>query len=251
MLNWERAKSWGLPLDRILTPLGPLEDVSIDTPADRAAIARAAHRPEVRLVVVDSFSGASRRGENSSQSLAAVRWLAALARDTGKPILLLHHLRKRGLLDGAAIQMARTVSLERLRGHSSIVQPARTVLALDAPDPHRGERKRLLMIKSNLAPFPEPLGVWVTERGEVRFGAAPEPPERTTALDQAVQAIRDLLQGGPLPAEKVMHDLQALGLSEKTIRRAKTKLGVCSDKERDRWVWALPLDKLELASRDH
>jgi putative DNA primase/helicase len=238
VLNWERARAWGLPLERILAPLGALEDVSIDVPAHREAISRLAHRPEVGLVVVDSFSGASRRDENSSESLAAVRWLAALARDTGKPVLLLHHLRKRGLLDGD-----HKVSLERLRGHSSIVQPARTVLALDAPDPKRAERRRLSVIKSNLAPFPEPLGFWVTERGEVRFGEAPEAPQTLTVLDRAMEALRDMLGGGPVPAEEAMGDLRESGLSEKTIRRAKTKLGVRSDKERGGWVWALPSDE--------
>jgi hypothetical protein len=200
----------------------------------------------VRFVVVDSFSGAARRNGRSGESPAAVRWLAALARDTGKSILLLHHLRKRALLGGA-----RRVSLDRLRGHSSIVQPARIVLALDAPDPIGEDLRRLSVIKSNLAAPPEPLGLWVTESGELQFGPVPEPPVKTTALEQAMHALRDRLQSGPLPVEQVIDDLQEQGFSPRTIRRAKVQLGVCSDKERDRWVWALPLDKLELARRDH
>jgi putative DNA primase/helicase len=237
VLNWERAKSWGLPLERILAPLGALEDVSIDAPAHREAIAHLARRPEVRLVVVDSFSGASRRDENSSESLAAVRWLAALARDTGKPVLLLHHLRKRGLLDGD-----HKVSLERLRGHSSIVQPARTVLALDAPDPRRGERRRLSVIKSNLAPFPQPLGLWVTERGEVRFGEAPEAPQALTVLDRAMEALKELLGDGPVPADEAKAYLEELDISKRTADRAKAKMGIRSDRKDDHWVWELPSD---------
>jgi hypothetical protein len=105
------------------------------------------------------------------------------------------------------------------------------------------------VIKSNLASFPEPLEMWVTEGGEVRFGAAPAPPQRASALEQAMQATCEMLQGGPLPAEQVMHDLQALGFAERTIRRAKVQLGVCSNRDREGWVWALPLDKLVLAGR--
>jgi putative DNA primase/helicase len=242
VLNWERARAWGLPLERILAPLGALEDVSIDAPAHREAISYLAHRPEVRLVVVDSFSGASRRDENSSESLAAVRWLAALARDTGKPILLLHHLRKRGLLDAD-----HKVSLERLRGHSSIVQPARTVLALDAPDPNRGERRRLSVIKSNLAPFPQPLGFWVTERGEVRFGEAPQVPQALTVLDRAMEALKDLLEGGPVHVDALMEDLEDQGISAPTARRAKAKLGIVSRKRNGGWMWRLPSDGGELS----
>jgi putative DNA primase/helicase len=242
-INWERAKSWGLPLDRILTPLGPLEDVSLDAPAHQAAIARAAHRPEVRLVVVDSFSGASRRGENASERLAAVRWLAALARDTGKAILLLHHLRKRG--------PPGRVSLERLRGHSSIVQPARTVLALDAPDPYRGGLRRLSVIKSNLAPFPEPLGVWVAAGGEVRFAQAPRAPRPATALERAVEALKELLGDGPAPANEVQAYLQEARIAKRTAERAKAEMGILSRPEKGRWVWELPSNGSGAASRDN
>jgi putative DNA primase/helicase len=237
VLNWERALSWALPREKILVPLGVLEDVQIDDPEHRRAMAYIADRPEVRFVVVDSFSGASRRDENSSESMAAVKWLAALARDTGKPILLLHHLRKRGILDSD-----QKVSLERLRGHSSIVQPARLVLALDTPNPNREDTKRLSVIKSNLAPFPAPLGLRVTERGQVMFCQAPKPPQAMTLIDQAVEALKALLSGGPVPYDELMEDLQDIGISERTARRAKAALGVVSRKKRDGWTWGLPSD---------
>jgi putative DNA primase/helicase len=234
-LNWERARAWGLPLERILTPLGPLEDVSIDAPAHQAAIARAAHRPEVGLVVVDSFSGAGHRNESSSEGHMAVRRLAVLARDTGKAVLLLHHLRKRSLLDAG-----HQVSLERLRGHSSIVQPARVVLALDAPNPYRETYKRLSVIKSNLAPFPQPLGFWVAEDGKARFALASPAPRSTTALERAAEALQELLSDGPVPAEGLVADLVGLGISEPTVRRAKARLGIVSSKREDGWTWELP-----------
>ena len=239
-LNRERARAWGLPLERILTPLGPLEDVSIDAPAHRAAIARAARQPEVRLVVVDSFSGTGGRSENSSASHMAVRWLAALARDTGKAVLLLHHLRKRSLLDAAAGQTAHKVSLERLRGHSSIVQPARVVLALDAPNPYRETYKRLSVIKSNLGPFPQPLGFWVAGGGQARFAPALPAPQSTTALERATEALQELLEDGPAPAAGLMADLGELGISKPTARRAKARLGIVSCKQNGGWTWELP-----------
>jgi hypothetical protein len=246
VLNWERARSWGLPLDRILTPLEPLTDISLDTLSHRQAIEELAHRPEVRLVVVDSFSGASRRDENSSESLAAVQWLAALARDTGKAILLLHHLRKRGLLDGG-----NKVGLERLRGHSSIVQPARVVLALDAPDPNREGYKRLSVIKNNLSTFPEPVGFWVTKEGEMRFGDAPEAPQKATALERAMEALKDLLNEGPVPADKALAHLKEARISKRTAERAKARMGILSRSEGDHWLWELPPNGAEPTSRDN
>ena len=51
-----------------------------------------------------------------------------LARDTGKPVLCTHHLRKKGLQDGEA------VTLDRLRGSSATVQTARLVWAEEAAE---------------------------------------------------------------------------------------------------------------------
>jgi len=100
-LNLERARLWRLPMERIRTPFDdPFVDVKIDNAAHRHAIEMVARQDDVRFIVVDSLSGASTRDENSSDTLGLVIWLAELARDTGKAVLLLHHLRKRGILDG-------------------------------------------------------------------------------------------------------------------------------------------------------
>jgi len=237
-LNLERAKTWGLPLDRLIFPFGePTRDVQLDDPQHRAAIDAAIHRPDVRFCVVDSLSGASGRDENSSETLETVHWLAMLARDSGRPILVTHHLRKRSLFDGDD----QKVSLARLRGYSGIVQPARLVLALDAPDPNAEDTKRLSVIKSNLARFPEPLGLQVTEAGVI-FCDAPEAPKRYSALDEAKDAIQSILDAGPKLASDVQDELEARGISTGTASRAKRDLGVVSRKEGKTWFWGLPTD---------
>jgi len=107
------------------------------------------------------------------------------------------------------------VSLERLRGHSSIVQPARLVLALDAPDPAQEDIRRLSVIKSNLGKFPAPLGLTIGDAG-LSFCAAPEPPKVMTVLDQAVEALRALLEDEPVPADKIFDELKGMGISRST-----------------------------------
>lgn len=68
-INLERAKAWGYPLDKLLTPLAdPLQDIRLDIPEHQAAVQSLAHRPDVRLIVVDSLRGAQKGDENSSES---------------------------------------------------------------------------------------------------------------------------------------------------------------------------------------
>jgi hypothetical protein len=233
-LNWERAKAWGLPVDHIRTPFAdPMHEVRLEDLAHRQAIERAVGCDEVRFAVIDSLSGASQGDENSIEVLGLVKWLAALARDTGKAILLLHHLRKPGLLDGGRSE------LSRVRGHSSIVQPTRVVLSLDTPDLADPETRRLRLVKNNIGPLPEALGMRITGEG-VHFCEAPQPPERISALDRTIQVLLVLLADGPKPAPEIRDHLDGLSIAWRTAQRAKDKMGIISRRTKDTWQWSLP-----------
>lgn len=239
-VNLERAKAWGLPLDQLYTPLpNPLDDLKLDLEGHRVMLAQKAALPEVKLIVIDSLRGILGRGdENASDTLNFIKWLAELARDTGKPIILTHHLRKRSIFDNEGVE------LERLRGSSAIVQTARVVWALDVPDPAAKESKRLAVIKSNLAKFPDPVGMTIDENG-VHFGNAPQPPKNETAADKAVDLLLDLLGREPRPYSEIEEAYHAAGLSEPTINRAKKSLGIISIRQGEnrnnmQWYWSLP-----------
>lgn len=255
-LNLKRASAWGLPCEQIWTPLKATRDVQLDRPDHRAAISRLAVRPQVRLVIVDSLSGASQAAENTGHAMDVVQWLAELARDTHKPILLLHHLRKRAPRTGAD-SGPHTVRLEDLRGHGSIVQPARIVLALDAPDPVRPQIKRLSVVKNSLAALPPPLGFYVAPGSAAAPSAAddgapawsgpqlifcppPQPPHGLTLFACAVERLRDLLAQGPLPVALVHRELAQSGISKRTTHRAKAYLGIRTSHQDGRWIWLLP-----------
>ncbi|MGB8645623.1 MAG: DnaB-like helicase N-terminal domain-containing protein [Anaerolineae bacterium] len=233
-INLERARSWGLPLGNIITPTGDaLVDVRLDSPDHREAVSRSAHLDDVKFIVVDSLRGSHRGDENSSEVSEVVKWLAGLARDVNKPILLTHHLRKRGVFDSDGI------SLDRLRGSTAITQYARVVWSLDCPDPAAPEKRRLSVIKSNLGRFPAPLGLTISERG-VEFGQAPEPPRDGTRSAQAADILLGLLQKGPVTADSVKKEIESAGLSWQAAVRAKDKLGVVSIKPGGIWHWSLP-----------
>lgn len=163
-------------------------------------------------------------------------WLASLARDSGKPILLTHHLRKR------SSRQDPQVTLERLRGSSAIPQACRLVWSIDAPDPWCPELRRLAVIKSNLGPFAPPLGFQIEDNG-VRFCSPPETPTQESVEDRACALLVMLLAQAPMSAQRVQREGQRAGISWATMRRAKKRLHVVAIKEgaSGTWYWGFPV----------
>ncbi|TDA65930.1 MAG: hypothetical protein D9V45_03025 [Chloroflexi bacterium] len=235
-INLQRARKWQLNVENFLTPFEDgLVDINFDKPLHKAAVIEKAYLPGVKLIVVDSLSGANNRRENETEVKQVTEFLAELARDTGKPILLTHHLRKKGMLD------TDTITLDRLRGSSAIVQTARVVWALDKPDPN-STRLRLSMIKNNLARFTDPIGLEIGEDG-LTFGDAPHEPRVETQADKAADLIRSLLQREPVAAAKMEAELSQAGYSARTIRAAKAALKIVSIRKNEGWLWSLPTNE--------
>jgi hypothetical protein len=232
----ERAKAWGIPLESVLSPFtNPLDDVNLFDAEHLAAIARVAARDDVRLVVVDSLSGATGGKGKGEDLMPVVKWLAELARDLCKPILVLHHLRKRGVFDSGDV-----VSLDRVRDSTVIIQPSRVVWAIDAPDANNTEHKRLSVIKSNLGRFPQALGLHIGDDG-LTFDDAPQAPKAETQIDKAKDLLKALLDSGPLPSVDLETEARGAGISWDTMKRAKDALGVVArrDGKAGKWYWAL------------
>jgi hypothetical protein len=237
-LNVDRAKQRGLPLESLIFPTAQWDyDPDIADAAYRAFVEDTAHKPDVGLIVLDSLSGANQGRERESEIIPAVKWLAHLAQTTGKPVLVTHHLRKRGIID-----VGELVTLDRVRGHSAITQFARLVWALDVPDSTRPDDIRLGVIKSNLEKFPDPLGMKISESG-MTFGEAPEPPKTETVTDRAVELLLSMLDDGPISMNEIRDALDANNISERTAREAKKRLGIVSVRVGGRdgnWLWSLP-----------
>lgn len=235
-INLERARNWQLNVNNFLTPLpNGMEDINLDNGKHRAAIVEKAKIPGVKLIIVDSLSGSSNKRENETEVKQVTEFLAELARDTQKPILLTHHLRKKSLLD------SNTITLDRLRGSSAIVQAARVIWALDKPDPNTN-RLRLSMIKNNLARFTKPIGLEIGDSGMV-FSDAPQEPRVETKADKAADLIRALLQREPVPSKRIEDELTQAGYSERTIRAARELLKIEPIRKDGIWYWSLPIDK--------
>ena len=233
-MNRDRARAMGLPTDNILSPLSnPLDDFRLSVPEHQAKLAALAMRPDVKIIVVDSLSGADPTAEKSTEDAKSINWLAALARDCQKPILLTHHLRKRGMLDTEG-----EVDLDRVRGISTILQYARVIWAIDTPDLTNKETKRLSVIKSNLAKKPKPIGFTINDT--IEFTDAPEKPRNETRVDQAADLLQALLEKTPKSAAEILDEFEQAGFSKSGLYRAKDALGIVSIRKEGRWLWSLP-----------
>ena len=237
-LNWDRARTWGLPVDDILSPLSdPLDDVLLDDPDHMQAIANAAKLLNVRLIVIDSLTGASRKDLRDARTFHIVKQLSDLARDLSLPILLSHHLRKRTLIDHG-----KGVTLQQGRGSLAIFQPARVVWAIDKPNPLDQQTRRLSLIKNNLIGYSslEPLGFTIGQHSIPRFCPAPEPPKYKTMQEQAADALTSILAAGPRRSTELRPELESMGISWRTVVRAKMKQGIVATRKQGCWWWTLP-----------
>ena len=235
-VNLERAVDWKYPIDQILTPFNdPTMDINLEDINHRNALVEKARRPEVKLIIVDSLSGANtRRKESDTEIMRLTRWLATLARDTQKSVLLTHHLRKKGMFD------TDDVELDRLRGSSAIQQHAKVIWAIDTPDITNKENKRLKIIKNNLAKLPNPLGMTISDQG-VGFGEAPKAARVETQTDKAADILISLLTKQPMKANDIMDEIEQAGISWHTAKIAKEKIKIVSIKKVDGWYWSLPI----------
>ena len=65
-------------------------------------------------------------------------------------------------------------------------------------------------------------------------------------IDDALEFLREALSGGPVRAREIQKNAKVLGISGRTLKRAKAKLGVRADKigsgKDSYWEWSLPTD---------
>jgi hypothetical protein len=185
------------------------------------------------LVFVDPLTGHHRRDASSGPAMRSFyARLMDLAQQTGAAVVVLHHLRKRGLFDGEEID------LDRVRDSSDITAASRSVLALQEME--SGDLK-LSSLKSNFASKPEPLRIRKGADGLLYVGQI-EDAEQKTVVEQAAAWLAVLLGGGPKKARDVETLAAEKGITARALRRGKVRAGIVSTKGQDGWTWSLPGD---------
>jgi RecA-family ATPase len=162
-----RAKRLGLDTSRVITMQAMTERNTtpiLTNTNDKQRLESLLRSDNVALAVIDSLSGAIQGvDENTTEVGKVVQWLSELARDTNKPILLIHHMNKSAMRTRNAEQPP---TMADLRGSSSIPQHCRVIWSMDSPygDP---SDLRLSCMKNNLASKPHPIRLLIHPHGYI------------------------------------------------------------------------------------
>jgi hypothetical protein len=208
-------------------------------PADAPLLGRLAREIDAALIVLDplvAFLDPALSAHRDQDVRRALAPLKTLGEETGAAVLAVRHLTKG--TGGSA--------LYRGGGSIGIIGAARFALLL-ARDPDDVEQRILANQKANLArpapslrfalePVPNTDIARVAWLGEAEWtardllaandAAERADPEERSALEEAVEWLRAELAAGPRPTKSVEGAAAEAGVSQRTIVRARRRLGV-------------------------
>jgi putative DNA primase/helicase len=229
-----------------------LGNLRFPTVADVEHIGRACDCVNARLVIIDPVMGYL-GGVNSwkDQDIrAALAPLVKFAEERNVAVLIVRHLNK----------STSAQAINRGGGSIGFIGLARMGFLI-AADPEDENKRILAGVKSNLAPLPPSLSyriedydgvpriVWggISNHTADALLSVPCTPEERSALEDAKDFLRDLLDEGAVPANEVIREARKAGVSDRTLNRAKKVLGVVSMKGlfREGWKWSLPTKQEE------
>jgi hypothetical protein len=202
---------------------------------------------DVALVVIDPISAYLGKvdSHNNAEIRALMDPLSRLAQAHRVAVMLVSHLNK-----GSGEAMYRT------SGSVAFVAAARSVFAVVKDDSNPAHRF-MLPIKTNLAPDSRGIGYEVREASnqaphivwdqqtvagnEIESLMQHTLPGEGERLREAIDWLRNKLSAGPVPATQIVRDARKDGIAERTLERAKQKLGAKAAPIGGRWEWRLPL----------
>lgn len=233
--EWARRLiSLGVPRDAVLFPTDYDADAFYvaDLLRDLDAIADLVTQNGAVALVIDSLSGAHSLDENSADMRQVLKGLAQLAGELAIPVEVVHHLRKRNVLE----RDSGRASVDRIRGSSTVAQYCRVITGLWRVDDDPDTPVRAEVIKTNLGKPPPPYGFTITEAG-LKFCAAPEAEKPMTQTDKAIEFLRAHLQTAPKTPKQLVELAEQQGISRNTLYRAREKLSIPATGS----TWSLPV----------
>ncbi len=247
-----RLDAAGADVDRVHLIQGPIPRgekyaSTVDLSLHMGKLDRLLERyPESKLLIIDpimDYLGAATNSDKATDVRRVLSPLRSLAEKQNVAIVAMNHLNKR---TGGS-------SKSRSLGSGAFMQVARIELRV-VEDPEDSDRRLLLPVKNNLAAAPglafriesgpNKAGYAVWEEGTVETTIADvesdEGGEDRSALQEAVEWLRDFLSEGEVRSTEAIKQARAEGISKRTLDRAKKKLEV-ETKQHDRkhW-WILP-----------
>lgn len=209
--------------------------------------------PGTRLLIIDPISaylGASVDSHKNSDIRGLLAPLAELAARFDMAVSGITHLNKSHNLK----------AMYRATGSLAFVAAARAVWAV-TKDEENPDRRLFLPIKVNIArdsqglafslePSPDCPGIakiqWEPEPVSVTVDDVLSPDEGDRSeRAEAADWLSEELSEGPVPVNKLKNEAERAGLSWRTVRRTKDKLGIVPKKAsfKGGWIWELPTAK--------
>jgi hypothetical protein len=255
-----RLEAADADLDRVATVELRARDggtrAPVITAGDLRLVEEAIRTVGAGLLVLDPLVAYLPDGIDTNRDHDVRRALAALsdlASRTDCAAMVVRHLRKSGAES----------PLYRGGGSIGITAAARAVflLARDPDDPS-GDRRVLAPLKTNLGPMPPSLALrlivdpWRTHPRLAWEGvsvhdaqallAVPVGGRHRSAVDEAEDVLRAILDDGPLPASEAERLAGDAGIADRTLDRARRRLGISPRKigkpgdANQHWEWSLP-----------
>ena len=206
---------------------GNLHLINLKDPSHRAHLRLLVRDLEVRLLVIDPLTAylGSTDSYRDSEVRGVLAPLAELAESTGAAILAIRHLNK-----GSAGK-----AIYRAGGSIGFTAAVRSSMLVGRVD-EDSEERALVVLKSNLAPFPPPVG-FSLEGGRFRWTGTPkvyasdllrpdsESDERSDR-EETEEWLRSVLQGGPVDSKVLFSRAkEELDVSAATVKRARRVMG--------------------------
>jgi putative DNA primase/helicase len=225
------------------------------------AIEAAIKDRDIQFMVIDpllAFTG-SVDAHRMSEVRGLLSPIAAMAQRTHCAIYAVMHLNK---------SSSEQNLLYRVNSSLDFVAAARSVMAV-AKHPEEPQKFVLVPLKANLSAPAQPLAYHFTEAGEFswigpvsidtsQILASPKKESERIERDDAIEFIQVMLKDGPQLAATMRDEAKQLGISERTLVRAKEDLAkedlkVVAYRENapggkrgeGAWYWKLPPDKPE------
>jgi putative DNA primase/helicase len=201
----------------------------------------------VKLIIIDPIS-AYLDGTDSHKNgdvRGLLTPLSELAAELGAAVVAVSHLSKN----------SNTTAIYRTMGSLAFVAAARAAFGV-IQDPDAPDGRLLLPIKMNLAPDAGGLSFKIQSGPDGPVVEWGDPCDRR--IDEVMQSangdggagteaeewLRDALAAGPVAAGEIKRRATADGIAEKTLERAKKRLGIVSRRAGfggdGAWAWALP-----------
>lgn len=246
-----RLEAAGADLDRVWIETDvALDEVRLDAICDELG--------DVRLITIDPISAYlpgnvnAWKGPEVRRALEPIRQLAI---NRQLAVGIVQHLNRRSDAGDP---------LARISDSQALAQMCRSVL-IWGPDPSdpegdQGASKPLTRAKGNLARSKASATFSIVEKtvcGDIKAPALVRGDDREivaddvisdaetrTAVDEAVEWLRAILADGPVSAKEITKQARDVGISDRTLKRAKGPAGVESKSERDEngfsgWKWSL------------